>query len=215
MSQRILSFLAYFFISLMVKTMKFVYIGKEKEEAVSKRESIILAFWHNRLLMFCYIYKNRKDAYIMISRSRDGELISRFVNRLGINSIRGSSSRGGKAAFKTLANLLKKGYHAAITPDGPRGPRYQAQKGVINLSRISGAPIIPATYNASRKKAFNSWDRFILPLPFSRIVVIYADPVTVPQGADPQIIEEKRIELENKLNEITRIADRYFEKGKS
>ena len=199
----------------MVKTMKFEYIGKEKEETISKKRNAILAFWHNRLLLFGYIYKNQTDAYMMISRSRDGELISRFVGYLGINSIRGSSSKGGKTAFKTLAKLLKEGYHAAITPDGPRGPRYQVQKGAINLSKISGAPIIPATYNASRKKVFSSWDRFILPLPFSRIVVIYADPVTVTRDADFQVIEEKRRELENKLNEITGIADRYFEKGKS
>lgn len=215
MSPKILSFLAYFFISLMVKTMRFEYIGKEKEEEIKERGNGILAFWHNRLLLFGYIYRDQKDAYMMISRSRDGELISRFINHLGINSIRGSSSRGGKTAFKTLAKLLKKGYHAAITPDGPRGPRYQVQKGAINLSKISGAPIVPATYNASWKKVFNSWDRFILPLPFSRIVVIYGDPVTVPRNADAQMIEEKRMELENRLNEITKTADGYFEKGKN
>lgn len=215
MSPKILSSLAYFFIGLMVKTMRFEYVGKEKEETVSRKRNGILAFWHNRLLMFGFIYKNQNDAYMMISRSRDGELISRFVSHLGINSIRGSSSKGGKTAFKTLAKLLKKGYHAAITPDGPRGPRYRVQKGAINLSKISGAPIVPATYNASWKKVFNSWDQFILPLPFSRIVVIYADPVTVPRDADAQMIEEKRVELENKLNEITETADSYFEKGKN
>lgn len=164
--------------------------------------------------MFSYIYKNQDDAYVMISQSRDGELISRFVGHMGINAIRGSSSKGGKAAFKNLARRLKQGCYVTITPDGPRGPRYKAQKGAIYLSKISGTPIVPATYNASRKKVFNSWDRFIFPLPFSRVVVIYGEPIIVPENADDEVIEEKRLEMEKKLNEITHRADSYFDKRK-
>lgn len=212
MSVKILSFIGYLLINLIGKTLRIEYINKEKEESVKFKRTGILAFWHGRLLLFGYLYKNQQDAYMMISQSRDGELISRFINYMGIKSIRGSSTRGGKGAFMNLARQIRRGYHAAITPDGPKGPRYIAQKGAIYLSKISRAPIVPVTYNARRKKVFNSWDRFLFPLPFSRVIVIYGDPIVVPEDADSRMIEEKRFELERSLNKITDEADKYFEK---
>jgi lysophospholipid acyltransferase (LPLAT)-like uncharacterized protein len=214
MSVKLLSFLGYVFVNLIIKTMRFEYIGREHEKSGMLEGKGILSVWHNRLLMFCYIYRNRDDCYAMISQSRDGELVSRFVGHMGFHPVRGSSSRGGKAALKSLAKSLIQGGYVTITPDGPRGPRYRVQRGVIYLSKFSGARIVPAAYNASRKKVFNSWDRFIFPLPFSRIVVIYGEPVFVPENANLKIIEQKRLELERKLTEITEAADRYFEKGK-
>ncbi|HUU51194.1 MAG TPA: lysophospholipid acyltransferase family protein [Nitrospinota bacterium] len=214
MSVRLLSFFGYLIVNLIGKTLRIEYINKEIEESIKSRRNGILAFWHGRLLLFGYIYKNQRDAYMMISQSRDGELISGFTHYMGIKTIRGSSSRGGKSAFINLARQLKKGYHAAITPDGPRGPRYKAQRGTINLAKISEAPIVPVTYNARRKKIFNSWDRFLLPLPFSKVIVIYGEPIIVPKDADNETIEGKRLELEKNLNKITEVADKYFEKRK-
>jgi len=103
-------------------------------------------------------------------------------------------------------------YDIGITPDGPRGPRYRVQNGIIELARRTGMSIIPLTFNASRKKIFRSWDRFLLPYPFSRGVFIWGKPLFVPRHLDGDAREQKRLLLERRLREITDQADRYFEK---
>jgi lysophospholipid acyltransferase (LPLAT)-like uncharacterized protein len=145
--------------------------------------------------------------YVMVSRSRDGELISRTIKRLGFKPVRGSSSRGGSSALLSLSKKLENGADAAVTPDGPRGPRYRAQAGVIHLAQRSGRPVVPLTYSANRKWGFKSWDRFLFPCPFAKAVLIYGDPVEVTENSD---LEDKRLELERKLMEITEKADAYY-----
>ena len=98
----------------------------------------------------------------------------------------------------------------ALAADGSRGPAFKAQDGTIKIAKVTGVPILPITYNASRKKVLNSWDKFIIPYPFSKIVVLYGEPVHVPKDADDEVMELKRQELEKKLNEMTEYVDKYF-----
>jgi lysophospholipid acyltransferase (LPLAT)-like uncharacterized protein len=115
--------------------------------------------------------------------------------------------------MREMLKASEEGYDIAITPDGPRGPRYRVQNGIIELARRTGMTIIPVTFNASRKKVFQSWDRFLFPYPFSRGVFIFGKPLLVPQQISKGVFEQTRLLLQGRLREITDRADRYFEKG--
>ena len=115
--------------------------------------------------------------------------------------------------MREMLKVSEEGYDIAITPDGPRGPRYRVQNGVIELAKRTGMVIIPVTFNASRKKVFRSWDRFLLPYPFSRGIFIFGEPLLVPQQMNKGVFEQTRLLLERRLRKITDQADRYFEKG--
>jgi lysophospholipid acyltransferase (LPLAT)-like uncharacterized protein len=188
---------------LLGRTLRCTFINLETEEALRRAGSIILAFWHGRLLYFAYHYRDQAIP-VMMSRSADGEIVARVTDSLGFRPVRGSSSRGGTVAFREVVQWLKEGRDTGITPDGPRGPRYQVQPGVIELARLSGAPIVPASFAARRRVVFNSWDRFVLPLPFSPVVVIYGEPLLVGPDDDG---EAARLALEERLNAVTRRAD--------
>jgi len=117
-------------------------------------------------------------------------------------------------ALLSIVRIVKNGGSVALVADGSRGPAFKAQDGTIKIAKVTGVPILPITYNASRKKVLNSWDKFIIPYPFSEIVVIYGDPIYVPKDADNEAMEIKRQELEKKLNEITEHVDKYFTMGR-
>ncbi len=205
--------LAYCVIKLLSWTMRIEMInGHIHDDYLRKGRPRILTFWHGRLLMMSAGYRG-KGVAIPISLHQDGELISRTVKYFGIRSIRGSTTRGGFSAMREMLKASEEGYDIAITPDGPRGPRYRVQNGIIELARRTGMTIIPVTFNASRKKVFQSWDRFLLPYPFSRGVFIFGKPLLVPQQISKGVFEQTRFLLERRLREITDRADRYFEKG--
>jgi len=170
---------------------------------------IIGAFWHQRLLMMPFI-PFRGRAGMLISQHLDGEFITRAVKPFGIDSIRGSTTRGSLSALRGMVRYYQNGGNLAITPDGPQGPRHKVQMGVIELAKQTGAPLFPVAYGASRKKVFNSWDLFILPLPFSKVVFLWGEPVFVPRDSNREEMERKRLELEDRLLRITAEADRLF-----
>lgn len=172
---------------------------------------IIAAFWHQRLLMMPFL-PYRGKVGIMISQHRDGEFIARAVKFFGVDSIRGSTTRGGASALRGMVRFFRTGANLAITPDGPQGPRLVVQNGVVELARQTGAPILPVTYSASRKKVFKSWDNFILPFPFSKVVYLWGEPLFVPQDIDKDGLEEERLVLQERLRRITEEADRFFQK---
>ncbi len=172
-------------------------------------EPVILAFWHSRLLMMPLLCRRRRIT-MLISRHRDGELIRRAVTLFPVDFARGSTTRGGLHALRKLVKALENGSHVAITPDGPRGPRNQVQHGVIIVASLTGRPIVPITFSGSRCKIFKSWDRFLLPYPFSRGVFVWGEPIWVGPKGDEIGIEEKRQLLETRLNQITDEADRHF-----
>jgi lysophospholipid acyltransferase (LPLAT)-like uncharacterized protein len=168
----------------------------------ARRRNVLYAFWHGHLLYLMYRYRG-SGVYILVSQSRDGELLSRILRRFGLPSIRGSSSRGGRRSLLELMRLTRAGASAAFAPDGPHGPRHRAQSGVIALARLTKIPIIPIAVGARWKIEFHSWDRLLLPLPGSRVFVAYGEPVVVPSDADTEMLEQKRQELEGKLLKLT------------
>ncbi|MCX6355607.1 MAG: lysophospholipid acyltransferase family protein [Candidatus Aureabacteria bacterium] len=191
---------------LLGRSIRFRWINDQfTREKAARKESCIYCFWHNRFLLMPYIYqryRGGKNICVMASLSKDGEYISDVLGGFGFEVARGSSSRGGEGAIMDMAAMLERGLDAAVTPDGPRGPVYRVQPGVIMLSQASGIPIVPASYDVTRKKRLKSWDRFIIPAPFSRAVLVYGDPIVVPNDADEAKREELRVRLENSLRDL-------------
>jgi lysophospholipid acyltransferase (LPLAT)-like uncharacterized protein len=179
-------------------------------------EGMVAAFWHSRIgLSFMgWDRKAPQTPTMLISRSREGDFIARFARNLSIATVRGSSrntrktkQKGGMTAFRDMARAIENGACMGLTIDGPRGPRQRASMGVIQLARTTGKPIMIFSWSVTHKKVFNSWDRFILPVPFGKGVVIWKEPIYVPANADDEQMEALRLELEQKLNEATREAD--------
>ena len=140
-------------IRLLGKTMRVTVRGEEVVENLYREgKHIILAFWHGRQLMIPLAYHGR-EVHILISQHRDGELISRIMSRFGYHSVRGSSTRGGTAALRQLIKVGRSGVDLAITPDGPKGPRYVAQPGVIQIAKMTGLPVLPLTFSCSKKNS--------------------------------------------------------------
>lgn len=195
---------------LLCVTLRPVYVQQHVERRVwSGGTPVVLAFWHGRMLYFVHLY-HRHHLTVLVSRSRDGEFMSRILQRFGVHVTRGSSSRGGARGLLAIARQVRRGYHAALTPDGPRGPRYAVQPGLVVLAQKTGATILPMTYSARWKKVLRSWDSFLVPFPFSRVVVIYGEPISVPAHASPTVLQAKRQEVEMSLRQITGMADHYF-----
>ena len=147
-------------------------------------QRFLLAFWHRHLVLMRYAYRGRRMT-VLVSRSRDGELISRVLAHLGVATSRGSSSRGGALGLRDLLRCARSGSDLAVTPDGPRGPLREVQPGIVLAAAASGLPVIPVAIAASRARLLSSWDRMLVPLPGSRVEVVYGEPLRLPREANP------------------------------
>jgi lysophospholipid acyltransferase (LPLAT)-like uncharacterized protein len=145
---------------------------------------------------------------MLISEHQDGQLIARTIAHFGVPTITGSTSRGGAAALRGMAQWLAQRRAVAVTPDGPRGPRMRAAPGIALLAKLSGVPIVPVSYSTSRAITLSSWDRFLLALPFGRGVFMLGEPIHVARNADAAAVERARLTIEMQLNQLTREADR-------
>ena len=172
-----------------------------------QKEAPLWALWHETILMSVWYHRDQ-DVRVMISASRDGELIARIARFFGYVPVRGSSSRGGREALSELIGHLKGGHRCAITPDGPRGPRREIKMGVLNLARMTGCPVVPFAFEAEHSWRLKSWDRFIIPKPFSRAVFVYGNPIKVPRHGGPEYLKQIQAELDR----ITLVAEQYFKK---
>ena len=168
----------------------------------------ILAYWHGRIMMMPYCWRRGVPFRMLASNHPDGQLISRTVRHLGIDSIAGSTSRGGVGAMRAILKSLESGIYVGFTPDGPRGPRMRVKLGVIQTARLSGMPILPCAVAVKGRRILSSWDRFIVARPFTRGVFIWDEPITVARDASDETIEATRRLLEERLNAITAEADR-------
>ena len=189
-------------------TMRVQHVGREALDALEASGTrYIHAFWHGRLLLMPYSYRGSQIT-ILVSQHRDGEYISRTMERMGFATTRGSSTRGATAALRGAVRRMRQGYDVGITPDGPRGPRHRVQPGVIEVARLCGAPIVPVTFAAHPGRFLDSWDRFLLPAPFSRGLFLYGEPLRVPQDAGSEARDALRDRLETTMVELTERADR-------
>jgi lysophospholipid acyltransferase (LPLAT)-like uncharacterized protein len=153
-------------------------------------EPVIFALWHNRLCLCMKVYEGfvrpqKTDDHLaaLISASKDGALLATVLRNFGVQAVRGSSSRRGPQALLELTSWAGRGYDLAVTPDGPRGPRYIVQEGVIALAQVTGLPIVPYSCQIARKIRLKSWDHFQIPLPFSHCEMTFGAPIRVPREA--------------------------------
>jgi lysophospholipid acyltransferase (LPLAT)-like uncharacterized protein len=168
---------------------------------------LIIATWHGRLLMTPFGWRHSDRSHVLVSAHRDGQLIAGTLAHFKARTIVGSTRRGGADALRKLHRLMLQGGAVGITPDGPRGPRMRVSLGIIQLARLSGAPIFPLAYSARPRHVFETWDRFILPLPFGRGLFLWGEPLTVPRDAGEAVVETARRQLEERLNALTDRAD--------
>ena len=168
-------------------------------------EPCLLCFWHNRILGITYAFhrfypkKLRQGVTVLTSPSKDGEILSQFVAAFGMGSVRGSSSRRGSRALRELVRIIRDGGDIAITPDGPRGPRYSLGPGVILLAQTTGTRIVPMHASFSRCFRMKTWDGFIIPLPFSTISVTVGELINIPKNLGEAEFEQARKNLEDHL----------------
>jgi lysophospholipid acyltransferase (LPLAT)-like uncharacterized protein len=194
-------------ILLFGQTWRFRWIGQEHlADLRTKGQRVIYAFWHGRMLALCFSHR-RLRIHIMVSEHRDGEMIAQTIRLLGFIPVRGSTTRGGIKALFQMAHRASAGYDLAITPDGPRGPGFHVQQGVITLAQRTGMPIIPVANSASWKITLSSWDRYVIPLPFSRVAILLGAPIHVPRQLSSNDVEKKMIQVERALSALTRRAD--------
>ena len=173
-------------------------------------QPVIFCVWHNRLALSLLIQRDyvqklqpaRRLAAI-VSASRDGAMVARVLEHFDALPVRGSSSRRGPQALLELTRVAAQGRDLAITPDGPRGPRYVVQEGVIALAQLTGMPIVPVSYHLNWKFRTKSWDGFQIPFPFARWTVTFGEPVGVPREATDAEREQARRDLETRLKNLT------------
>ena len=167
----------------------------------------ILTLWHGRIFYLFYYLRRHPEYFLLISPSADGDLLARLARLMGYSVIRGSTYKKAVSAARSLIKVLRKNQKIIIIADGSRGPRCVAQPGSVQLAGITGAPIFPMTFGAQNKVVLNSWDRFVLPLPFTRCTLNFSSPISLPPKSSELTIEEKRLELETALNQINKASD--------
>ncbi|MEH6629979.1 MAG: lysophospholipid acyltransferase family protein [Halopseudomonas aestusnigri] len=184
-------------------------IPDETRRYLEQESNIIGCFWHARMIMMFHAWKHsdRSKFHMLISAHRDGRVIAKSIENLGFKTVEGSSRRGGASALVSLKRTLDKGGAIGVTPDGPKGPRMRAKNGAVKAAQMTGRPILPVTGSVSNRKVFNSWDRFFLPLPFSRGIILWGTPILVERNASKEKLEFYRQQLEKQLNDLTVEAD--------
>lgn len=215
---------------IILNYMKLVYLTSKKVfvnedlflEAIKNKEPIIISFWHNRLMMAPFVTIKPRKLYpnynfmTLASNHGDGRFVGKIMERIGLNSIYGSSRDGRKSSrgidlksLKQIINGLKQGFSLGITPDGPRGPNQKINGEIVKIARLSGAKILALSYSSSRHKKLNTWDKFYIPKPFSKLCFYYDDSlISVPKSAsdeEMQIIKEK---VEERMNFVQSASEK-------
>jgi lysophospholipid acyltransferase (LPLAT)-like uncharacterized protein len=191
-------------------TLRYRLEASEASVATLQAGPAIFAIWHNRLALALMLYRRyvqrtqpQRRMAAIVSASRDGGLLARVLELFRVQPVRGSSSRRGAQALLEMTSWAERGYDLAVTPDGPRGPRYVVQDGVIEAAALSGLPIVAASFDLSRRWELKTWDRFQVPCPLARCVVRLAEPLRVPREGGEAGRRASREELQRRLTAIT------------
>ena len=191
----------------LVNTIRWQTVGKPYDPDDPQRN--LYAFWHARMLMIPRLSRGVWHGYMLISSHRDGGFIADTMHLLGIETVRGSSTRGGARAMRQMLRAVKgENRHLAITPDGPKGPREKVQKGTVQLAMKAELPIVPVCYATRRHWRINSWDHFYLPQPFTRGVFVFGEPVIVSADED---LDGAIARTQHAMDDAQQRADSYFE----
>lgn len=192
--------------------------NEQYEDLFKNKKPYIYSIWHTNVLYSPYLHR-KKNVAVLISESKDGDYINEVVHRFGNTSVRGSSSKGGSKALKAVIHHLKKGLPAAFTPDGPRGPAFIVQPGIIAAAQVTQVPIVPFHYECSRQWILErAWDKHRVPKPFTTFVVSYGEPIYVPRELNEVEFEKMRLKVEEAMlqnrNKAIQEAER-IRKGES
>lgn len=194
----------YFLIKLTGLTLRTEVEGEgQMRSALAARKAPIYALWHDRIFGGTFMMRDQ-GIVVLTSKSFDGEYIARFLTGFGFGTVRGSSSRGGVRGLVEMIRYMKAGLPMAFTVDGPRGPRYEAKSGPIMLAKKTGNPIVPLSVEFRSRWRVKSWDRLQIPKPFTKARLYLGEPIYVEAAADDDLIESKRLELQQALDELVR-----------
>jgi lysophospholipid acyltransferase (LPLAT)-like uncharacterized protein len=209
--QRLVATLIFVLVRLLAATVRFKLDDQSGIFSEVPKERLIFAIWHNRLVLAIILYRryiSQRDSSrrmaAMVSASKDGGMLTRVLELFSVEPVRGSSSRRGAQALREMAAWGERGLDLAITPDGPRGPRYFVQHGAIATAQLTGLAIIPVSYRVNWKLELKTWDRFQIPLPFCLCEITAAPAIRVPREASEAEYEALRKKLEDDMVRITR-----------
>jgi lysophospholipid acyltransferase (LPLAT)-like uncharacterized protein len=207
---RLLSFIGTIVLSMWSRTVRIQFVNKAvPDRLAAEGKNVIYAFWHGRQFLLFHSHRNT-GIVIPASESRDGEIQSRILKSFGFDVVRGSSKRKGDRALLGLVDRLRKGKNLALAVDGPRGPIYEAKQGVTYLAGKLNKPIVPVMTSAEGFWLLEKiWDKYLLPKPFTRGVIMYGEAIVV-SGIGEEELEMKRKELESALNRLMAQADGYY-----
>jgi len=216
-AQEAMAFLILLYIELARRTVRWEVRNADYIEAVwNEKRPILGCVWHGRVLMTFQGWRRERARMVALaSRSREGEIGARLARWYDIGVVRGSTrnpdkpgAKGGEAAYRAMINHLSNGGCGAVTPDGPRGPRMRAGYGAVRMARETGVPMVPFTWSTSGRTVLHrAWDKHCLPHPFSRGLIVWGEPIHVARDATSEQLEAARLELETRLNDLTREAD--------
>lgn len=207
----VLPYVGLFLVRLLSSTYRLRLVDLQNEGSCIERDgSIIYASWHQRFFPGVTFFATRKPIAILISRSRDGEFASRIVDILGWRAVRGSSSKGGSEGLQQLKELSRKGYKIGHIVDGPKGPFGEIKPGLLRIAQVSGMAIVPTITSSEKRWSFRSWDRFMVPKPFSRVLIRFGEPIYVPSDLNEDTFEEKRLLIGQRMRELYEDTDRIW-----
>jgi lysophospholipid acyltransferase (LPLAT)-like uncharacterized protein len=207
--RRLACWAIHWYIRFVYATNRWSVEGAERPRRLSREgRTFIVAFWHGRLLMMPLAWHQLAPFHMLISAHPDGRIIAGAMTYFGIETIAGSTRRGGSAAFRTMLKRLKDGGCVGITPDGPHGPAMNASLGIVNIARRARVPILPLTYATSRRRVLATWDRFHFALPFGRGVYLWGEPIEIAADLDEAGVEHARRLVETRMVDMVREAER-------
>lgn len=207
---RVLSRVLWFLIAIWIRTIRVRYVGREIVDRLrEEKKNFIYGFWHGRLLLLMHRFRN-SGVVIPVSESRDGEILARIMGHFGFETVRGSSKRKGRQALLGMVDALRKDKLVAIAVDGPRGPAFETKEGILYLAGKLKKPIVPVVASAEKARILHrTWERLLIPMPFSRGVIMFGEPIWVHGIAEDEL-HKKRKEFDAALNGLMERADRYF-----
>lgn len=193
-------------------TLRITKVGHEKFESLrTSGKNYVAAFWHGSMLTGWFLNKPAGGSRVsaLVSQSKDGEFLSTVLERWNYVMIRGSSHIGGKEAMLLMMEEVENGSSLAITPDGPRGPKREMKMGAVRIAQKAGVPLVLIGIAPKKKKNLKSWDAFEIPLPFSSVIAVYSEPVTIPGNLEGEPLNEFKRMMEVRLNELTWQAETH------
>lgn len=198
-----------YFINILLKTLRITEIRNKDFEVLEKgNKNYVLAFWHGTMLLPWYLKKN-ENFYTIISRSKDGEILSRVLTNWNYNVERGSSSKGGSEVLNVLIDKAKRGSSISITPDGPRGPEKELKAGAVIIAKKAGVPLVLLGLGISKKVKLSSWDKFQIPYPFAKVAAVYSGPIFIDKELSYQETDEMIKQASKELNSLQKQAEQY------